>query len=145
MGSEVEMNEERCDLGTMIALGSQKELRLNGSTSGKENCYTRSKNERGDLKIAIRVGNDYGLTSCENLKVEGDSGKVKAVETRCVLIEVWCFKNIGEERGNMIGWSGNKIDQQLIYWKLEIRRGIKMTRSMESIGSKNRNEYKKAP
>ena len=113
MESEVEMNKERCDHRTMIALGSQKELRSNGSTSDKENHYTRSKNEDKDLKIAIRVGNDYGLTSCENLKVEGDSGKVKAVETRC-------FKNIGEGRRNTIGWSGNKIDQQLIYWKSKI-------------------------
>ena len=75
MGHEIEMNEGRRDHGRMIALGSQKELRLNRPTSGKENCYTRSKNERKDLKIASCVGNDYGLTSCENLKVEGDSKK----------------------------------------------------------------------
>ena len=72
MESEVEMNEERCDHGTMIASGSQKELGSNRLTSGKENRYTRSKNEHEDLKIALRVGNDYGLTSCENSKVKGD-------------------------------------------------------------------------
>ena len=109
----------------------------------------RSKNERKDLKIAICVGNDYdyGLTSCESSKVEGDSEKVIAVETRCVRIEVRRFKKIGDGRRNTIGWSGNKINRQMIYWKSKIRRGIKMTRSMESIGSKsrskNKNEYQK--
>ena len=120
MESEVEMNEGRCVYGTMIASGSQKELRSNGSTNGKENCYTRSKNERKDLKIEICVGNDYGLTSCENSKVEGDSEKGKAVETKCVRIEVRRFKNIGEGRRNMIGWSGNKTKWQLVYWKSKI-------------------------
>ena len=86
--------------------------------------------------------NDYGLTSCKNSKVEGDSEKVKAVETRYVRIEVQRFKNIGEVRRNTIGWSGTKIDWQLIYWKSEIRRGIKMTRSIESIGSKSRSKKK---
>ena len=147
MGSEVEMNEERCDHRTMIASGSQKELRSNGSTSGKENRYTRSKNEHEDLKIALFVSNDYGLTSCKNSKVEGDSEGVIAVETRCVWIEVWRFKQIGEGRRNTIGWSGNKINRQLLYWKSKIPRGIKMTRSMESSGSKsrqkNKNEYQK--
>ena len=130
MGSEVEMNEERCDHRTMIASGSQKELRSNGSTSGKENRYTRSKNKRGDLKIAIRVGNDYGLTSCKNSKIKGDSKQMRAVETKCVRIEIRQLrKKIGERRSNIIGWSGNNIDQQLIYWKSRICRGI--TRSQD--------------
>jgi len=120
MESEVEMNEGRCVYGTMIASGLQKELESNGSISGKENCYARSMNGRKDLKIEICVGNDYGLTSCENSEVEGDSEKLIAVEIRCVQIEVWRFKNIGEGRRNTIGWSGSKINRQLIYWKSKI-------------------------
>ena len=133
MESEDKMNEGRRNHETMIALGSQKELNLNGPISGKENCHARSENGRKDLKFDIRIGNDYGLASCKNLKVEGDSEKVKAVETRCLRIEVGSFKNIGKGRRNTIGWSGNTIDRQLIYWKSKIRRGIKMTSLMESI------------
>ena len=96
------------------------------------------------MKFENFVGNDYGLTPCKNLKVEGDNEKAKAVETRCVWIEVRQIKKIGEGRRNTIGWSGNKINRQLIYWKSKIRRGIQMTRSM-AIGSKsrskNKNEY----
>ena len=50
MESEVGTNGRRRDHGTMIALGSQKELESNGLISGKENCYARSKNGQEDLK-----------------------------------------------------------------------------------------------
>ena len=87
----------------MNYFGSQKELRSNRLISGKENHYSRSKNGHEDLKIEICIGNDYGLTSCDNSKVKGDSGKVKAVETRCVRIEIRrSRKKIGEGRRNTI-------------------------------------------
>ena len=83
----------------------------------------------------------------QNLKVKGDNENVKAVETRCVRIEVRRFKKFGEGRINTMGWSGNKTDQYLIYWKSKIHWGINMTRSMESSGStlrtKNKNAYLK--
>ena len=108
MESEVKTNKGRRDHGTMIALGLQKELQSNRSISGKENRYARSKKGRKDLKIEICVGIDYGPTSCKNLKVEGDSEKVKTVETRCVWIKVWRLENIGEGRRHIFGWLGNK-------------------------------------
>ena len=37
----------------------------------------RLKNGHTDLKIEIHVGIYYGLTSCKDLKVEGDSENVK--------------------------------------------------------------------
>ena len=82
------MKEGRQDHGTMVALVLQKKPTSIGSISGKDNHYARSQNGREYLKFGICVGNDYGLVSCKNLKVEGDSEKVKAVETRCVQIEV---------------------------------------------------------
>ena len=75
MESEVETNKGRRDHGTMIALGSQKELKSNGLISGKDNRYATSKNGRRDLKIEICVSNKYGLASCKNWKVKGDSEK----------------------------------------------------------------------
>ena len=96
----------------MIALGLQKELQSNRSISGKENRYARSKKGRKDLKIEICVGIDYGPTSCKNLKVEGDSEKVKTVETKCVRIKVRLLrKKVGEGRRDTVGWSGNKDDR----------------------------------
>ena len=127
----------------MIDLGSQKELKSIGLISGKENRYLALKNGRKDLKIEIFVGIKYGLTSCKNSKVEGDSKIAKAVETSCVRIEIrWLRKKIGEGRINMIGWTGNKTDRQLIYWKSKIHWGDKMTRSTESIGFKPRSKNK---
>ena len=129
----------------MIASRSQKEMESIGSISRKENRYARSKNGRRDLKIQIFVGNDYGLTSCENVKIMGDSERLKAVETRCVRIKVRRFENIGEGRRNTIGWSVNKNNRQLINWKSKMFRGIKMNRSKQSIRLKSRstnmNEY----
>ena len=121
MESEVEANKGRRDHGTMIASGLQKNLKSNGSISRKENRYARFKTGRKDLKVKIRVGNDCGLVTYKNSKVERDSEKAKAVETRCVRIKVHRFKKIGEGRRHMIGWVGNKINRQLIYWKSKIR------------------------
>ena len=70
---------------------------------------------------------------------------MKALESRCVQIKVRQFKKIGEGRRNTMGWSGDKNDRQLIYWKSKIYHGIKMTISLELIdlesGLKNKNEY----
>ena len=71
---------------------------------------------------------------------------MKAFETKCVRIEVWrSRKKIREGKRNTIGWLGDKNDRQLIYWKSNIRRGRKMTRSTESIELKsrlkNKNEF----
>ena len=59
---------------------------------------------------------------------------MKAIQMRFERIEMWqSRKKIGEGRIDTIGWSGNKTDWQLIHWKLKIRWGIKMTRSIELI------------
>ena len=94
MESEGKTNKRRRDHWTMIASRSQKELQSNGSIIKKENRHARPKNGRNDLKFEICIGIDYGLASCKNPKVKGDSEKVKAVETRCVWIKVRRFKNI---------------------------------------------------
>ena len=73
MENDVNMNKGRQDHGTMIVLGLQKELRSIGPISGKEKIYARLKNERVYLKFEICVGNNYGHTSCKNLRVEEDS------------------------------------------------------------------------
>ena len=132
--------------------GVAEETELIGPISRKKTDCARPKNKWEDFKSGICVGNDDGFKLCKNLKVEENSERVKAVETTSRVwpwIKVWrSRKKIAEGRRNTIGWAGNEDVRQFVYWKLKICRGIKMARTIKSIGSKSRlrnnNEYQKA-
>ena len=61
--------------------GHRRNLNQIKSISGKENCYARSKNGCKDLKFEICVGNKYGLTSLEILKVKEDNERGKQLKS----------------------------------------------------------------
>jgi hypothetical protein len=130
----------------LIALASNggKKIERARPKDEREDCLSR----RANLKFETWIWNVAAVAMCENAIAKQNVERTKS--TLELICEVWALievrrsrKKIGQSRRNTIGLSGNENDRLLIYWQARDCRGVKRTRTMESIGSKSKTKKNK--